>query len=260
MLKPHPHQILPTIDELIHTDDTPVDNEKQNLIPNFLLSTLLILWGHRLDWYLGVDMAIFHPYKDNPKDPIVPDAFLALGVERQPDPAGRLSYRVWDEGQVPILALEMISQTYNDEFGDKQKEYARMGVRYYVVYIPPPLKRKGHEAFEVYRLEGSQYVRMPGDPVWLDEIGLGIGTGSIQLGQVTYDCLFWYDQDGNPYYPPELEVEKMARQLERLEQRWLQAEQQRIQAEQQLEQEQQVNQKLRDYLRSLGLDPDAIDG
>ncbi|MFN5204657.1 MAG: Uma2 family endonuclease, partial [Pseudanabaena sp.] len=52
-------QRLPTAEELPHSDDTPVDNELQNHIPNLLLNILLSIWGDRQDWFFGVDMAVY---------------------------------------------------------------------------------------------------------------------------------------------------------------------------------------------------------
>jgi hypothetical protein len=39
---------LPTADELLCSDDTPVDNELQELIPTLLKSILQILWADYL--------------------------------------------------------------------------------------------------------------------------------------------------------------------------------------------------------------------
>ena len=47
---------LPTSEELPCSDDTPVDNEYQNMIPNWLLAILQQIWGERQDWFFGVDM------------------------------------------------------------------------------------------------------------------------------------------------------------------------------------------------------------
>jgi len=40
MLSDHLKQALPTTEELPCSDDTPVDNEDQNFLPNFLLLLL----------------------------------------------------------------------------------------------------------------------------------------------------------------------------------------------------------------------------
>ena len=50
---------LPTADELPCSDDTPVDNELQKLIPSLLKSILQMLWEERMDWFFGIDMAIY---------------------------------------------------------------------------------------------------------------------------------------------------------------------------------------------------------
>lgn len=94
---------FPSADELPNSDDKPVDNELQELIPGLLKSVLLLLWEERMDWCFGIDMGIYY---DPDKDAIVPDGFLSLGVERFYDELLRPSYVVWDEKVVPILVLE----------------------------------------------------------------------------------------------------------------------------------------------------------
>jgi Uma2 family endonuclease len=69
---------LPTAEELPDSDDTPVDNELQELAPTLLKAVLAYLWKDRTDWFFGIDMGIYY----NPDEPpIVPDGFLSLGVE-----------------------------------------------------------------------------------------------------------------------------------------------------------------------------------
>jgi Uma2 family endonuclease len=72
-------QNLPSAKDLPDSDDTPVDNELQNLIPNLLQSILAMIWSQRWDWYFGVDMGIYY---DPKKSAIVPDGFLSVGVPR----------------------------------------------------------------------------------------------------------------------------------------------------------------------------------
>ncbi len=83
---------LPTSEELPDSDDTPVYNEIQNLIPNLLLTVLSLVWGNRQDWFLGVDMGIYYLYQQVRQPVLVPDGFLSLGVPRQKSDRGRLSY------------------------------------------------------------------------------------------------------------------------------------------------------------------------
>ena len=108
-------QCLSSSAELPDSDDTPVDNELQNLVPNLLASTLALAWAAREDWFFGVDMGIYFAPSQSA---IVPDGFLSLGVERFVDPPqGRLSYVLWEEdNSVPTLALEAVSKTYGGEY------------------------------------------------------------------------------------------------------------------------------------------------
>ena len=117
---------LPTSDELPCSDDTPVDNEDQNFIPNFLLFLLEFIWPNRKDWYFGIDMAIYHTTGVSPLVPVVPDGFLSLEVERRKGEGSRKSYVVWEENDVvPIFALEIVSLTYGGEYDKKMGIYAR---------------------------------------------------------------------------------------------------------------------------------------
>jgi len=52
--------LLPTEADLPDSDETPVDNQLQNDIPNLLLNILLWLWGDRTDWFWGVDMGVYY--------------------------------------------------------------------------------------------------------------------------------------------------------------------------------------------------------
>ena len=170
-----PHH-LPDPDELPSSDDTPVDNEEQNLLPNLLLTTLYRIWADRQDWFFGVDMAIYHNTGSRVNIPIVPDAFLSLGVERKKGGKFRRCYALWHEGGVvPIFALEMVSHKPGGEYTHKLETYRKLGVLYYVVYNPEFFQRDRHAPFEVYRLEGDRYSLSTTEPYWMPEIGVGLG-------------------------------------------------------------------------------------
>src|SRR5690348_6822265 len=113
MFEYNPQLNWPSSEELPDSDDTPVDNELQDLIPGLLKSILAMAWSDRMDWFFGVDMGIYY---DPSKPPIVPDGFLSLGVERFFDEQLRLSYALWEENVVPTLALEVVSQNYRGEY------------------------------------------------------------------------------------------------------------------------------------------------
>lgn len=254
---------LPSTAELPCSDDTPVDNEDQNLLPNLLLFILASLWAERMDWYFGVDMAIYHTTGVSPKVPVVPDAFLSLGVERRKassdsegETEGRLSYALWEEsGIAPVMVLEMVSKTPGDEYDQKLEIYRRLGVLYYVVYNPKHWQRDRHLPLEVYKLvegpEGSRYQLQMGEPYWMPEVGLGIGRGQQLFGGIEIEMLLWHDEQGVAYPLPDEAVKRLQSLVERL-QRQLEAERQRA------ELAEHEKARLADYLRSLGIDPDNL--
>jgi Uma2 family endonuclease len=211
-------QNLPTSDELPCSDDTPVDNEDQNLLPNVLLFLLNTIWAERMDWYFGVDMAVYHTTGLNPRVAVVPDAFLSLGVARKKDGKSRRSYVVWEEQEiVPILTLEMVSHKPGGEYEEKFQIYAKLGVLYYVIYNPEFWQRDRHLPLEVYKLVNGLYQLQIGEPFWMPEVGLGIGRCQTIFGNLPQEQLAWFDQQGDRYLSEaELERQQKERLVARL--------------------------------------------
>jgi Uma2 family endonuclease len=256
-------QFLPSTAELPCSDDTPVDNEDQNLLPNLLLLLLTALWAERMDWYFGVDMAIYHTTGVSPKVPVVPDAFLSLGVERKKGGKSRRSYATWEEGDVvPMFVLEMVSHRPGGEYEEKLEIYAKLGVLYYLVYNPEFWQRDRHQPFELYKLERGEYRLQVGEPYWMPEVGLGIGRYQGMVGGLPQEMLTWYDGQGDRHLSPE-EQERRAKEQERRakEQERRAKEQERLAKEQERrekEQERWQREKLEAFLRSQGIDPDHL--
>lgn len=248
------NRILPTAEELPSSDETPVDNQLQNDIPNLLLSLLASIWADRDDWYFGVDMGIYY----NPDEPaIVPDGFLAMGVKHDTGERGRLSYVLWEEQNImPILSLEVVSERYNSEYEEKLADYQALGILYYAIYNPLSGRRgrfKNRQRLEVYRLIAGKYELLPieNNRVWLPEIDLALGYEQGEHIAWQREWLYWYNASGDRYLTANeraVNAEIMAAQ-ERLSKQQMQAiaDQERLQKE-----------KLAAYLRSIGVDPDAI--
>jgi hypothetical protein len=209
-------QPFPTEDDLPETDGKPVDNELQVLAPGLLRRILAFIWADRFDWFFGVNLGIYPaPYEPA----ICPDGFLSLGADRVRDSEKlRLSYVVYHEKVMPQWVLEVVSRTPGGEYDTKFERYAEMGVLYYAIYNPSYTRRDRHEVFELYRLENGQYVRQLGNPIWMPEIGLGIGHERDTQEGINRDWLYWYDEAGNRYLPPEnaLEQERILREREQL--------------------------------------------
>jgi Uma2 family endonuclease len=231
MLQYDPLDCLPSAEDLPDSDDTPVDNELQNLISGLLKAILAFVWADRMDWFFGVDMGIYY---DPDQPAIVPDGFLSLGVERIFDENLRLSYLLWEEQRVPIMVLEVVSHKRRGEYSTKKEFYAQLEVLYYVVYNP---QRRRKASLEVYRLVNGKYQLQPGNPVWLPEIGLGIGSARGTYQGITREWLYWYDEQGQRLLTPEERVQ---------------------QAQQEMRQAQQRAQMLAERLKSLGVDPDSL--
>jgi Uma2 family endonuclease len=240
MLNYNPLHCLPSSEELPDSDDTPVDNELQELIPGLLKAILALIWSERWDWFFGVDMGIYY---DPEKPAVVPDGFLSLGVQRFIDEDLRFSYVLWEENKLPILVLEVVSQTYRGEYSRKKEFYAKeLGILYYVVYNP---RRRRKPPIEVYHLENGEYVLLPGNKVWIPEIGLAIGHERGTYQGITREWLYWYDEQGQRLLTPE-------ERIQQAEQRANFEEQRRLEAEQRA-------QMLAERLRALGIDPQVWD-
>ena len=268
-------QCLPSAEDLPDSDETPVDNELQNLIPNLLDAVLAMIWPEREDWFFGVDMGVYY----EPRKPaIVPDGFLSLGVERFIGEQGRLSYVLWEEDNIPpTLALEVVSKTYGGEYERKKDIYADLGIHYYAVYRPNPKGRRQQQPLEIYELVGSNYQLIDGaqsqsKPVWLPKIGLGLGRErGTYLGRER-EWLYWYDKNGTRLLTPE---ERVQESIDRAQQEAARAQQEATRAQQEAaraqqeaaraqqeaaraQQEANRADKLAAKLKELGIDPDTL--
>lgn len=225
MTNPNSLLKLPTSDELPCSDDTPVDNEDQNFLPNLLLFILKRIWAERQDWFFGIDMGIYHTTGASPRVPVVPNGFLSLGVERAKGGKSRKSYVLWEEKDVsPILVIESVSQTPGGEYDEKMAIYERLGVLYYIIHNPLFWKRDQHQPFEIYKLIDGKYQMQIGEPFWMPEVGLAIGRDSYQDGARIFEVMYWYDQQSNRYQTSEELVSRERQQREELAQQ-LQAQQ-----------------------------------
>ena len=269
------NRLLPSAEELPCSDETAVDNQLQNDIPNLLLSLLAFIWAERDDWYFGVDMGVYY----NPDEPaIIPDGFLAIGVKHDTGERGRLSYVLWEEAYImPILALEVISEKYNGEYEGKLADYQTLGVLYYAIYNPLSGRRgrfKNRERLEVYKLIAGKYelLEPENNRVWLPEIGLALGYEQGEHIAWVREWLYWYDRSGNRYLTAEERARAAAAMAEQAsliaQQERLNAQQERLakeEAEAIAEQErlakeeaEQKAQRLAERLRSLGINPDEM--
>lgn len=154
----------------------------------------------------------------------------------------RRSYTPNAEGEVPAVVMEFLSDTDGSEYSikptypyGKWRFYERiLQVPVYVIFEP----KSG--ALEVYRLVSGQYELQDADAdrrFWIESMGLFLGVWEGEKSQRRGYWLRWWDENGNLLLWGSEKVEQ---------------EQQRV------EQEQQRADRLAAYLRSQGIEPDAV--
>jgi len=161
----------PDVSHLVTEDDAPVDSwisEKQmRLFPNILHAS----WKPGRPFVAAADVGLFGSV-DEPA--VVPDIMVSLDVTLPEDcrPKGRRSYFTWVFGKAPDLVIEVVSNREGSEV-EKAQRYARLGVRYYVIFDPEHWL--GERVLRGYVLHGLSYVELL-DLAWLEELGLGLVT------------------------------------------------------------------------------------
>jgi Uma2 family endonuclease len=187
-----------------------------------------------------------------------PDWYLVVGTLADWGNDLRLSYVVWQEGVRPFLIVELLSPgTEAEDLGEtlrdaskpptKWEVYERiLSVPYYIVYD------RYENNLRVFKLNGSRYqaVDIPEKRIWFEELELGLGLweGNYQGSQHLW--LRWYDVNGWISTQPErVEAERQKAEAERLraDTEKERADTERLRAE-----------KLAEYLRSQGIDPDNL--
>jgi Uma2 family endonuclease len=138
---------------------------------------------------VGIFFAMYEP-------PLVPDFFLSLDVELHADwyTKEHRSYFVWEFGKVPELALEIVSNRKGGEINGKLKNYARMGVMYYVVF--DPLRHLSKNVLTIYELGFGKRLRPREDSQLPElELSLQLWNGVFEGKEGTW--LRWYDAKGH---------------------------------------------------------------
>jgi hypothetical protein len=229
-----PPECIPNIDDLVIEDGKPVDSIRAEKQHRALTEPPYASWagpGGDRRYLLLADVGLFFQMK---VPPLVPDVMLALDV----DPARDLSvkqnrsYLVWVIGKVPDVVIELVSDRTGGELSTKRRDYARIGVPFYVVFDPENYLEQGE--LLVFRLTGGRYEPIP--PGWLEPVGLGLTVWEGEYEGQPGRWLRWCDRQGNVIPSGRERAEQERQRAER--------------AEEQLE-------RLTARLRALGIDPDA---
>jgi Uma2 family endonuclease len=213
-------------------DDKPLDNRFVEQLQRLLAESLSSSWmgpGEGRSFKVFANVGLFYM---SGQPPLVPDVMLSLDIPINVDLSlkDNRSYFSWIVGKCPELVIEIVSDLRRGEDSLKMRDYARLGITYYVVFDPN--NRLGQGVLRVFGLSLGTF--QPVDPGWLPSIGLG-----LTLWQGAYEgqearWLRWCGQQG--------QVITTGREL---------AEQER----QRTEQERLRVDRLRAQLRALGVEP-----
>lgn len=196
-----PLDLRDIIENIVTEDDEPVDNLFSAKQQTLLKRPLYASWSpppsedqpkERRKFLAEVNVGIFFAVH---QPPLVPDFFLSLDVEPHKDwyDKSHRTYFVWEFGKVPEVAVEIVSNRKGGELTSKLKDYARMGVNYYVVYDPNSHLSK--DTLRVYEFGfGKRYVLR--EDYQLPDLGL-----TLTLWQGVFEdkediWLRWCDAEG----------------------------------------------------------------
>lgn len=204
----------PNIDDLVIRDGKPVESvfvEKQQRL---LTEPLYSSWtgpGEGISFKALSNVGLFYKV-GNP--PLVRDVMLTLDVPANVDLSQKenRSYFTWVIGKVPDVVIEIVSDRRGGEASHKMRDYARIGIPYYVVFDPEEHLTGG--VLTVFELRGRNYVSI--DPAWMPEakLGLALWEGAYEGQQGRW--LRWCDQQGQVIATSNERAEQAERQAARL--------------------------------------------
>ena len=254
--RPSSEDLSVDLDDLVIEDDTPVDNFQSAQQQRLLVDPLCSGTELPRPFIADANVGIFYQLRG---EPIVPDMFLSLGVQRAADFAEKRdrTYLVWEFGKVPEVCIEVVSNREGNELGRKKAVYAQIGVPYYVVFDPLQRLQRSEEMagtlVRVWSISPLGYTELTepsglqtvGQPIWLERVGLGLTlwTGTFEE-EVERLWLRWCDRQGT-VIPTGAE-------------RAIAAETRAQTAETRAQTAEAKAQRLADRLRTLGIDPDQV--
>jgi hypothetical protein len=180
-----PPEVLPRLDRLIPPPPRPASDPPffDALYP-LLVRPLLRFWrpsrpvmaGGCVPWYFGVDVP-----------PLVPDVLVRLDAEDDPKvPPGWCL--TWREGS-PDLVLDFVRQQEGE--AETLRLYTGHGASYCVIYDP---QNRGDGSLRAWENWGGR--PQPIDPVWMEQLGIGIRTWEGEYRGIRRSWPRWCDRRG----------------------------------------------------------------
>jgi Uma2 family endonuclease len=204
-----PFDLTAAVRNLITEDDEPVDNILSEKQQRLLVDALYESWtpppaedvtanvsAQPRPFWAAANVGIFRSVH---LPGIAPDVFISLDVSAPADlrTTEQLSYFMWEHGKPPEVVLEIVSNRKGKELDSKRRDYAQMGVTYYVVYDPfHELERElGGEELHVYELGFGKRYRRRAD-YQLPEVGLSLTLWEGRFEDSDNQWLRWCDAQG----------------------------------------------------------------
>ncbi len=240
---------LPTQDELPYSDGEPMESEPHVYQIPLLVETLKLHWAERDDFFAGGNMFVyFSEAQVKHNDFRGPDFFVVMGVKNT---RPRKSWVRWEEGKVPDLVIEFLSEsTAAFDRGEKKRIYQ------------DDMKVQEYFYFDLFSDEFAGFARHAGvyQPLRPDQrgrlssavTGLALRRWQGEYLGVTANWLRWETLDGH-LLPTNYERAEQADG--RAEQERVRAEQERARAEQATERAEQLAARLSE----LGVDSATLD-
>jgi hypothetical protein len=233
-LPPLAPEDYPNFDDLVVEDHTPADSIFAERQQRLLTGPLHASWKGPGDGGPFLALANVGLFGSVTEPPEVPDAMLSLDVHAGEDLHARAnrSYLIWILGKAPDVVVEIVSDRRAGEETHKLRQYARLGIPYYVIFDPRDLLGQG--VLRVFSLRDRTYEAT--DASWLPAVELGLTLWDGEYEECRATWLRWCDRNGKPIPTGKERADEDQRRAE--------------QASEQAE-------RLRAQLRALGIEPGA---
>jgi hypothetical protein len=247
-----PREVVPSVEDLVIEDDTPVERLLFEMLMRLLTESLYSSWpgpGDGRTFLAVANVGLFYAWK---KPPLVPDVMLSLDVQ-----PGDLkikennSYFTWLFGKPPDVVFEFVLDRRGGEDTHKLREYAQIGVPYYVIYDPDNLLRGGE--LRAFGLRHGRYEAI--DPCWFDSVGLGLMFWEGVYAGNKGVWLRWCDREGHPIPTGREQAEQALSKTEQARTEVALARTEAEQARKTADEERQRSERLQAQLRALGKEP-----
>jgi Uma2 family endonuclease len=278
---------LPDHKQLPDSDGTFVKNfqeHPQSIVLTSSITPVLEKLHPDGQYCIGQDSGIYWRLMEPPeKGAEAPDWFYVPNVSPMLDGEFRRSYVLWKEFVAPLIAIEFVSGNGSDERDSTPPSGTEKAGKFWVyeqaIRIPFYAIFDGwRDNLEVYHLVDGRYAKMQSN----DRGHYSISPMGVEIGlKLEHDVswLRWWDDLGNLLLTGDeraiaekqwrLDAEAIANQerlakekaeaiTQQAEQRQQQAEQKQQQAEAIADQERHQKEKLANYLKSMGINPDEI--